>query len=139
MLESAPCERDRRIDGIVLRDGPRGVEPVTRRELAGAHQPDGERILTWEQVYDLTVPNSSTDNAERTNLILGHHGNFDIVDIGQPVTLDGQQVVTGDHGDQNGLKMERIGRLLRICFCIPLVEVSANGNRIKSADNPTRI
>jgi regulator of RNase E activity RraA len=33
------------------------------------------------------------------------HGNFDIVDIGQPVTLDGQEVATGDllHGDANGI------------------------------------
>jgi 4-hydroxy-4-methyl-2-oxoglutarate aldolase len=33
------------------------------------------------------------------------HGNFDIVDIGQPVTLDGQVVETGDilHGDANGV------------------------------------
>lgn len=33
------------------------------------------------------------------------HGNFDIVDIGLPVMLDGQEVVTGDilHGDANGV------------------------------------
>lgn len=33
------------------------------------------------------------------------HGNFDIVDIGKPVTLDGQVVTTGDilHGDANGV------------------------------------
>ena len=33
------------------------------------------------------------------------HGNFDIVDIGKPVTLDGQEVKTGDilHGDANGV------------------------------------
>jgi len=33
------------------------------------------------------------------------HGNFDIVDIGAPVTLDGQEVKTGDilHGDANGI------------------------------------
>jgi regulator of RNase E activity RraA len=33
------------------------------------------------------------------------HGNFDIVDIGIPVTLDGQEVQTGDilHGDANGI------------------------------------
>jgi regulator of RNase E activity RraA len=33
------------------------------------------------------------------------HGNFDIVDIGMPVTLDGQEVRTGDilHGDANGV------------------------------------
>jgi 4-hydroxy-4-methyl-2-oxoglutarate aldolase len=33
------------------------------------------------------------------------HGNFDIVDIGEPVTLDGQRVETGDilHGDANGI------------------------------------
>ena len=33
------------------------------------------------------------------------HGNFDIVDIGQHVTLDGQQIATGDllHGDANGI------------------------------------
>lgn len=33
------------------------------------------------------------------------HGNFDIVDIGNPITLDGQVVRTGDllHGDANGI------------------------------------
>jgi regulator of RNase E activity RraA len=33
------------------------------------------------------------------------HGNFDIVEIGQPVTLDGQEIRTGDilHGDANGV------------------------------------
>ena len=33
------------------------------------------------------------------------HGNFDIVDIGEPITLDGQEVKTGDilHGDANGI------------------------------------
>jgi regulator of RNase E activity RraA len=33
------------------------------------------------------------------------HGNFDIVEIGQPVTLDGQEIQTGDilHGDANGV------------------------------------
>ena len=33
------------------------------------------------------------------------HGNFDIVDIGTPITLDGQEVQTGDilHGDANGI------------------------------------
>ena len=33
------------------------------------------------------------------------HGNFDIVDIGKPITLDGQVVNTGDilHGDANGI------------------------------------
>jgi 4-hydroxy-4-methyl-2-oxoglutarate aldolase len=33
------------------------------------------------------------------------HGNFDIVDIGEPVTLDGQRIETGDllHGDANGV------------------------------------
>jgi 4-hydroxy-4-methyl-2-oxoglutarate aldolase len=33
------------------------------------------------------------------------HGNFDIVDIGKPITLDGQVVQTGDilHGDANGI------------------------------------
>jgi regulator of RNase E activity RraA len=33
------------------------------------------------------------------------HGNFDIVDIGTPITLDGQEVKTGDilHGDANGI------------------------------------
>jgi 4-hydroxy-4-methyl-2-oxoglutarate aldolase len=33
------------------------------------------------------------------------HGNFDIVDVGTPVTLDGQEVKTGDllHGDANGI------------------------------------
>jgi 4-hydroxy-4-methyl-2-oxoglutarate aldolase len=33
------------------------------------------------------------------------HGNFDIVDVGEPVTLDGQQIETGDilHGDANGV------------------------------------
>ncbi len=33
------------------------------------------------------------------------HGNFDIVDIGVPVTLDGQLIETGDilHGDANGV------------------------------------
>jgi 4-hydroxy-4-methyl-2-oxoglutarate aldolase len=33
------------------------------------------------------------------------HGNFDIVDIGKPITLDGQVVSTGDilHGDANGI------------------------------------
>jgi regulator of RNase E activity RraA len=33
------------------------------------------------------------------------HGNFDIVDIGTPIVLDGQQVKTGDilHGDANGV------------------------------------
>jgi regulator of RNase E activity RraA len=33
------------------------------------------------------------------------HGNFDIVEIGQPVTLDGQEIQTGDilHGDTNGV------------------------------------
>src|SRR5215211_6534309 len=32
------------------------------------------------------------------------HGNFDIVDIGTPIVLDGQEVSTGDilHGDANG-------------------------------------
>ncbi len=33
------------------------------------------------------------------------HGNFDIVDIGTPIVLDGQEVETGDilHGDANGI------------------------------------
>lgn len=33
------------------------------------------------------------------------HGNFDIVDVGKPITLDGQVVSTGDilHGDANGI------------------------------------
>jgi 4-hydroxy-4-methyl-2-oxoglutarate aldolase len=33
------------------------------------------------------------------------HGNFDIVTIGEPVTLDGQEIKTGDilHGDANGV------------------------------------
>jgi len=33
------------------------------------------------------------------------HGNFEIVDIGQPVSLDGQEIRTGDilHGDSNGI------------------------------------
>jgi regulator of RNase E activity RraA len=33
------------------------------------------------------------------------HGNFDIVDIGAPIVLDGQEVNTGDilHGDANGV------------------------------------
>ena len=33
------------------------------------------------------------------------HGNFDIVDIGTPIVLDGQEVKTGDilHGDANGI------------------------------------
>lgn len=33
------------------------------------------------------------------------HGNFDIVEIGAPITLDGQEVKTGDilHGDANGI------------------------------------
>jgi regulator of RNase E activity RraA len=33
------------------------------------------------------------------------HGNFDIVDIGTPIMLDGQEVKTGDilHGDANGV------------------------------------
>ena len=33
------------------------------------------------------------------------HGNFDIVDIGTPIVLDGQEVRTGDllHGDANGI------------------------------------
>ncbi len=33
------------------------------------------------------------------------HGNFDIVDIGKPIELDGQEVKTGDilHGDANGI------------------------------------
>ncbi len=33
------------------------------------------------------------------------HGNFGVVDVGEPVTLDGQSVKTGDilHGDRNGI------------------------------------
>lgn len=33
------------------------------------------------------------------------HGNFDIVDVGTPIVLDGQEVKTGDilHGDANGI------------------------------------
>jgi 4-hydroxy-4-methyl-2-oxoglutarate aldolase len=33
------------------------------------------------------------------------HGNFEIVDVGAPVALDGQQIQTGDllHGDANGV------------------------------------
>jgi 4-hydroxy-4-methyl-2-oxoglutarate aldolase len=33
------------------------------------------------------------------------HGNFDIVDVGAPIVLDGQEVKTGDilHGDANGI------------------------------------
>ncbi len=33
------------------------------------------------------------------------HGNFGIVEVGVPVTIDGQQVQTGDllHGDVNGI------------------------------------
>lgn len=33
------------------------------------------------------------------------HGNFDVVDVGQPIVLDGQEVKTGDilHGDANGI------------------------------------
>nr|MBA2597804.1 hypothetical protein [Chloroflexia bacterium] len=37
--------------------------------------------------------------------IVVSHGNFDIVDIGTPIVLDGQEVKTGDilHGDANGV------------------------------------
>ena len=37
--------------------------------------------------------------------IVVSHGNFDIVDIGTPIVLDGQEVTTGDilHGDANGI------------------------------------
>ena len=37
--------------------------------------------------------------------IVVSHGNFDIVDIGTPIVLDGQEVKTGDilHGDANGI------------------------------------
>jgi regulator of RNase E activity RraA len=37
--------------------------------------------------------------------IVVSHGNFDIVEIGKPITLDGQAVNTGDllHGDANGV------------------------------------
>ena len=37
--------------------------------------------------------------------IVVSHGNFDIVDIGEPITLDGQRIETGDilHGDANGV------------------------------------
>jgi regulator of RNase E activity RraA len=37
--------------------------------------------------------------------IVVSHGNFNIVDIGQTVTLDGQEIKTGDilHGDANGV------------------------------------
>ena len=33
------------------------------------------------------------------------HGNFGVVDVGEPVTLDGQEIRTGDilHGDANGI------------------------------------
>jgi 4-hydroxy-4-methyl-2-oxoglutarate aldolase len=33
------------------------------------------------------------------------HGNFEIVDVGAPVVLDGQRIATGDllHGDANGV------------------------------------
>jgi 4-hydroxy-4-methyl-2-oxoglutarate aldolase len=33
------------------------------------------------------------------------HGNFEIVDVGKPVTLDGQLIENGDllHGDANGI------------------------------------
>jgi regulator of RNase E activity RraA len=33
------------------------------------------------------------------------HGNFDIIDVGTPVTLDGEEIKTGDllHGDVNGI------------------------------------
>jgi 4-hydroxy-4-methyl-2-oxoglutarate aldolase len=33
------------------------------------------------------------------------HGNFGVIDVGEPVTLDGQEVKTGDilHGDANGI------------------------------------
>lgn len=33
------------------------------------------------------------------------HGNFEIIDVGSPVTIDGEQVRTGDllHGDANGI------------------------------------
>ena len=33
------------------------------------------------------------------------HGNFDIVDVGSPIVLDGQEIATGDilHGDANGV------------------------------------
>src|SRR5215207_6883606 len=33
------------------------------------------------------------------------HGNYQIVDVGEPVTLDGQEIKTGDilHGDANGI------------------------------------
>jgi len=37
--------------------------------------------------------------------IVVSHGNFGVVDVGEPVTLDGQEVKTGDilHGDANGI------------------------------------
>ena len=37
--------------------------------------------------------------------IVVSHGNFRVVDVGEPVTLDGQEVKTGDilHGDANGI------------------------------------
>jgi regulator of RNase E activity RraA len=33
------------------------------------------------------------------------HGNFGVVDVGEPVRLDGQEIKTGDilHGDANGI------------------------------------
>ncbi len=44
------------------------------------------------------------------------HGNYEIVDIGTPIVLDGQEVKTGDilHGDANGIVIvprELLGRL----------------------------
>lgn len=40
-----------------------------------------------------------------SRFIVVAHGNFDIVDIGTPIMLDGQEVKTGDilHGDANGI------------------------------------
>ena len=56
-----------------------------------------------EGIYDATVPNSAADNEQRTNLILGHHGNFDIVALQEVFDPDNLAQLSAGTGYQRTL------------------------------------
>jgi 4-hydroxy-4-methyl-2-oxoglutarate aldolase len=72
-------------------------------------------MVTDGGVRDLTEV-SAIPFAYFARYVVVSHGNYEIVDVGAPVTLDGQEIATGDilHGDQNGIVLvpdELVSRL----------------------------
>jgi regulator of RNase E activity RraA len=61
-------------------------------------------MVTDGGVRDLTEVRS-IPFAYFARYVVVSHGNYEIADVGVPVTLDGQQIATGDilHGDENGI------------------------------------